>query len=172
MKHFSRSILLPIALSSPALLQAQVPVQGAPDHARLLASADPRLAANKRLVYDFWREVMEAGRADLSRKYLAESYIQHDPTQPSGQAGFASALAKSVRPTAIEPRVKASLVTLTAEGDLVVLGFAAEGPDPKDARKTFTTTWFDMFRVQGGRITEHWDSAPIDNEAHLRRSSR
>ena len=28
----------------------------------------------------------------------------------------------------------------------------------KDAKK-YTTTWFDMFRVEGGKIAEHWDPA-------------
>ncbi|HCE08172.1 MAG TPA: hypothetical protein DEQ40_06150, partial [Oxalobacteraceae bacterium] len=45
------------ALAAPAFVQAQVAVQANPDHAQLLASPDARLAANKRLVYDFWREV-------------------------------------------------------------------------------------------------------------------
>ena len=31
---------------------------------------------------------------------------------------------------------------------------------PKDATKKYTTTWFDMFRIEGGRIAEHWDAAP------------
>ncbi len=172
MKHTLLTFILPVALCSPPMLQAQAPVKADSDHARLLASSDARLAANKRLVYDFWREVMEAGRADLAAKYVAESYIQHDPTQPSGRAAFASALAKSAQPKAVEPRVKASLVTVAAEGDMVILCFVAEGPDPGDATKTFTTTWFDMFRVQEGKIAEHWDAAPLDAVARLHRSSR
>jgi predicted SnoaL-like aldol condensation-catalyzing enzyme len=34
-----------------------------------------------------------------------------------------------------------------------------EAPDPKDPAKKYTTTWFDMFRIQGGKIAEHWDPA-------------
>jgi len=26
--------------------------------------------------------------------------------------------------------------------------------------KKYTTTWFDMFRIEGGKIAEHWDAAP------------
>ncbi|MNL88139.1 hypothetical protein D3C87_2176740 [compost metagenome] len=44
-----------------------------------------------------------------------------------------------------------------ADGDFVVLAFAREVPDPKDATKKYTTTWFDMFRIENGKIAEHWD---------------
>jgi hypothetical protein len=67
---------------------AQVPVAPAPDHSVLLQSADPKLAQNKRLVYDFWREVFEAGQLELAEKYMAETYIQHNPNVPTGRAAF------------------------------------------------------------------------------------
>ena len=56
-------------------------------------------------------------------------------------------------------QVKAPLVAIVAEGDIVVLSFVRESPDPKDATKKYTTTWFDMFRLEGGKIAEHWDGA-------------
>ena len=63
------------------------------------------------------------------------------------------------KPTPIEARVKAPLVSITAEGDLVTLSFVREYPDPNDAEKKYTTTWFDMFRIVDGKIDEHWDPA-------------
>lgn len=138
---------------------AQVPVSRAPDHAVLLASSDVKLAQNKRLVYDFWREVFEAGHLELAEKYLAESYIQHNPTVPTGRAAFVEFFSKFKKPGPIEPKVLASLVAITAEADLVILSFVRELPDPKDPSKNYTTTWFDMFRVKDGKIVEHWDPA-------------
>ena len=38
-----------------------------------------------------------------------------------------------------------------------VAAFVREAADPKDATKKYTTTWFDMFRIENGRIVEHWD---------------
>jgi len=38
--------------------------------------------------------------------------------------------------------------------------FVRELPDPKDASKKYTTTGFDMFRIEDGKIAEHWDAAP------------
>lgn len=144
-------------LQVPAV--AQVPVSAASDHAALLASPDPKLAENKRLVYDFWREVFEAGHMELAEKYMAETYIQHNPNVPTGRAAFVDFFTKFKKPRAIEPKVAAPLVAIAAEGNLVILSFAREFADPKDSAKKYTTTWFDMFRVEGGKIAEHWDAA-------------
>src|SRR5262249_17844941 len=152
-------ITLVIALAHVGSTGAQVSVRANPDHDRLLASADPKLAANKRLVYDFWREVFEAGHMELAEKYMAESYIQHNPNVPTGRAAFVEFFAKFKKPKAIEARVAAPLVAVVAEGDLVVLAFAREVADPQDAAKKYSTAWFDMFRIEGGKIAEHWDPA-------------
>jgi predicted SnoaL-like aldol condensation-catalyzing enzyme len=32
-----------------------------------------------------------------------------------------------------------------------------ELPDLEHEGQTYTTTWFDMFRVADGKIVEHWD---------------
>src|SRR4029453_7241998 len=45
----------------------------------LLKDRDPKLAANKKLVYDFWREVLEARHLDVAEKYMRTDYIQHNP---------------------------------------------------------------------------------------------
>ena len=146
-----------LALAPAAL--AQVAVAAAADQEKLLASADPKLAANKRLVYDFWREVFEGAHMELADRYMAESYIQHNPNVPTGRAAFVEFFQRVRKPAPIEPRIKAPLVAIVAEGDLVVLSFAREHADPKDATKKYTTTWFDMFRIENGKIAEHWDPA-------------
>ena len=138
---------------------AQVPVTAGADQARMLASGDPRLAANKRLVYDFWREVFEGGHMELADRYLAESYIQHNPNVPTGRAAFVEFFTRVRKPSPIEAQIKAPVVAIVAEGDFVVLSFARENVDPRDPTRKYTTTWFDMFRLDGGKIAEHWDPA-------------
>ena len=159
MNNFSRVLVLGFALCAPLAALAQVQVKANPDHEQLLASPDPKLAANKHLVYDFWREVFEAGHMDLAPKYMTESYIQHNPNVPTGRAAFVDFFSKFVKPKPIEARVKAPLVAVVAEGDLVILTFAEEAADPKDSTRKYSTTWFDMFRVENGKIAEHWDAA-------------
>jgi len=153
----TRSLLFALLLGTAA--HAQVPVTANPDHEAMLRSHDPQLAKNKRFVYDFWRAVFEAAQMDLAPKYMSERYIQHNPLVPSGRQAFIDFFSKVRKPTPIEARVKAPLVSITAEGDLVTLSFVREYPDPNDAEKKYTTTWFDMFRIVDGKIDEHWDPA-------------
>lgn len=159
MKPIFLQLVVAVALVFPWPAHAQEPVQAISDHTQLLSSQDPRLAANKRLVYDFWREVFEGGHLDLADKYLAASYIQHNPTVPTGRAGFVDFFSRFAKPKPIAPRIKAPLVAIMAEGDLVSLVFVKEYPDPVVAGQTYTTTWFDLFRVRDGKIVEHWDPA-------------
>ena len=51
------------------------------------------------------------------------------------------------------------LVAIQADGDYVTLSFSREYVDPALKDETYTTTWFDMFRIVDGKIVEHWDSA-------------
>ena len=156
MKILLAALSLAIA---PVLAAAQMPVVAATDQAALLASPDPALAANKRLVYDFWREVFEGGHMESVDKYLAEGYIQHNPNVPTGRAGFVAVFSKMAKPQPVKPVIAAPLVSIVAERDLVILSFARQRPDPADKDKTYTTTWFDMFRIENGKIAEHWDPA-------------
>lgn len=150
-------LLCGLAVGKPAL--AQVPVLANPHHEHLMASPDPHLAANKKLVYDFWREVFEGGHFELADKYLAESYIQHNPNVATGRAAFVEFFSKVATPKPIEARAKAPLVAILADGNFVTLSFVREYDDPKNPGAKYTTTWFDQFRIENGRIAEHWDPA-------------
>ena len=125
----------------------------------LLQSNDPKLAANKKLVYDCWRELLEAGHLELADKYLAENYMQHNPGVPTGRKGFVDFFSKFIKPQPIVDTIKSPVVAIVAEGNMVVLSFAAKLPEPTDSTKTYTTTWFDMFRIENGKLAEHWDGA-------------
>ena len=154
MKTFS--LLFVLLLSAPAF--AQVEVTAGPNQEAMLQSDDPKLAANKRLVFDFWRIVLDAHRVDQAEKYMVEDYIQHNPNVPTGRAAFVGYFG-SMDPLPVAPEIKAEIVSITAEGDLVTMAHVVRYPDPNDASKTYTTTWFDMFRIENGKIVEHWDSA-------------
>jgi predicted SnoaL-like aldol condensation-catalyzing enzyme len=40
-----------------------------------------------------------------------------------------------------------------------MLSFVREMTDPAEKSKRYTTTWFDLFRIENGKIAEHWDCA-------------
>jgi len=145
-----------------SVAQAQLPVTPATDQLALLKSSDPALARNKRLVFDFWREVLEAGQMDAAAKYLAQDYIQHNPNVATGLQGFISFFSKIAKPREVRPTIQKPLISVVAEGDFVVLGWVKTIPiDPSDATHTYTTTSFDMFRIKKGHIVEHWDTATL-----------
>jgi predicted SnoaL-like aldol condensation-catalyzing enzyme len=153
-----------IACLGTALLvahaSAQLPVETHPNQAELLASDDPSLAANKKLVFDFWREVLQARQVERAPDYLAEDYVQHNPTIATGRAAFMEFFGRLPR-AAIKPTID-ELVAIVAERDLVVLAFRRELADLENEGQTYTTTWFDMFRVADGKIVEHWDYGTKD----------
>ena len=138
---------------------AQLPVRPLAPQSQLLKSSNETLARNKKLVYDMWREFIEGGHLELAEKYFAENYMQHNPNAGTGRKALVEFFSKFAKPQPIADSIKAPVVAIVAEGDLVTLSFVRELPDPNDKSKTYTTTWFDMFRIDKGKIAEHWDSS-------------
>jgi len=137
------------------------PVTGTSGAAQLalLESPDSRLADNKRLVFDAWRQIVDAGHEELADRYLDAGFIEHNPNAAPGREGFKAYFAARAE-LPVEASIRAPVVAMVAEGDLVVLATMQEHPHPSRAGRTYTTTWFDMFRVVDGRLAEHWDAAP------------
>ena len=151
-----RILVIVLTLSAVAApVSAQLPVTLHADQQALLKSSDPQLAANKKLVFDFWREVFQARNMDLAPTYMAENYMQHNPTVATGRQPFMDFFGRLERQP-VKPTID-NLVTIMAEHDLVVLAFRRELPDPKNPGQRYTTTWFDMLRIENGKIAEHWD---------------
>ena len=98
---------------------------------------------------------------ELAPKYLSKDYIQHNPNIPTGLKGFTDALGQFLKPVEVHPTIQRPLIAIVAEGDLVVMAFVDSGVNNPAAKKPYTTTAFDMFRVKGGHIVEHWDNAPL-----------
>ena len=136
------------------------PVTGATGSAQyaLLEAAEPALARNKRLVFDAWRQLFDAGREELVDLYLTEDYVEHNPNAGSGRAGARAWLAR-VEDRPIATAIGRDLVAMIAEGDLVVLVLKVELPNPYRAGDIYTTTQIEMFRIADGRLAEHWDAS-------------
>ena len=141
------------------MIAADVPqtiVSTAEGQQALLASPDPQIAANKKLVYDAYRTVVIGGHAELVERYFTPGYIQHNPNVASGRDALAGFLRGSRPARPVEPTIVLPLVSIVAERDMVMLVFRRS---EKDDQGSYATSWFDLFRIENGKIAEHWDPA-------------
>ena len=149
-----------LAASAPAL-HAQDPVVPAPDPEALFRSSDPKLNTNKQAAYHIVKDLLEAGHWEMADQFLTERYIQHNPNAASGRAGVVKFFTEvlKVKPKPIPEKTSTKVVSVVAEGDLVIVATVRDVKDPKDPAKGYTTTWFDMWRFRDGKADEHWDPA-------------
>ncbi|MGX9354527.1 nuclear transport factor 2 family protein [Roseobacteraceae bacterium S113] len=109
------------------------------------------IAENKSLVKNMMAEVFAARDASAVDRYFTEDYIQRNPMLPSGSAVIKTFLSRPKEPDA--PAVPPNeMHRIIGEGDLVATHstYYNFGPVPMIA--------FDIFRIEDGRIAEHWDN--------------
>ena len=137
------------------------PLSVATDQQALLASADPKLARNKKHVYDFWRIVYEAGHMERAAEFMAPEYIQHNPNVESGRDAFVATMSRARPKRPVEPVSRFPIIDIIAERDIVMVMWARKVRDRENPAHIYEMTWFDVFRVDDrtGLISEHWDSS-------------
>ncbi|HET6207562.1 MAG TPA: nuclear transport factor 2 family protein [Terracidiphilus sp.] len=152
-------LVLILSVGLAPVLRAQEPVVAASDIDALFRSPDPKLQANKMVVYGIYRDLLQAGHWELAGRYLTERYIQHNPNAASGRDGVVKFFTEvlKVKPTPIPARLTSPIVAVLAEGDMVTVLSVADRKD--SAGKAYTTTWFDTWRIKEGKADEHWDCA-------------
>jgi predicted SnoaL-like aldol condensation-catalyzing enzyme len=155
--------LAAILVAAATTSHAQDPVVAASNPDALFTSKDPKLHVNKQAAYHIVKDLLEAGHWELADKYLTERYIQHNPNAASGRDGVVNFFTEvlKVKPKPSPEKMATKVVSVVAEGDLVVVAFVREMKDTKDPGKAYTTTWFDMWRFKDGRADEHWDPAAL-----------
>jgi len=148
-----------LAALAPATLQAQS--INPPTVAQTSPAMTEPERRNLAFVLDWWREVIQGGHLELSSKYQADDYIQHNPNVPTGRAAFVSFFENVVGVKPANP-IPATLdpapVVSGARGDFVFLVFEEESPDPRDATKSYHHNSFEVLRLANGKVQEHWDS--------------
>src|ERR1700730_10515317 len=89
MRMFGTLLLSSIVVFVCAATFAQTPVTpNAKPPEELAKSSNQRLEADKMLVLNLFREVLEARHLDLADKYLAADFIQHNPNAANGLAAL------------------------------------------------------------------------------------
>ena len=103
---------------------------------------------SRELVQEFAQRILQDADYSVLTDYIStETYLQHNPEAADGLDGFGAAAAK----WAGEGRnlVYKTVHQVVAEGDLVLLQSEGEFGEP--------VAYWDLFRVQDGKIVEHWD---------------
>ncbi|MDR3593679.1 nuclear transport factor 2 family protein [Clostridium sp.] len=105
--------------------------------------------ANKELVKNFVQDVLIGKNPNKLKEYFdGDNYIQHNPSIADGLSGLGKAL-ESMAKSGINVKYDTIHMTL-GEGNMVLV--VGEG---SFAGKH--TSYYDLFRVENGKIAEHWD---------------
>ncbi len=111
---------------------------------------------NLRRAEEWWRTVLMGGRLDQVEEYMTERYIQHNPNVPTGRDGFVEFFSAFAQPGPIPEEFPPTDVKF-AKGDYVVFVWEREAEDPETG-EPYNYSFFDVVRMQDGRVDEHWDS--------------
>ena len=105
--------------------------------------------ANRELVIEFYDRIFNRHEVVEGAEVMAEDYIQHNPNVPTGKAPFVSYFTTFFRDN---PQSRARIVRSATDGGLVYLHIHSTN-GPEDRGRAIV----DIFRVQDGKIVEHWD---------------
>ncbi len=151
-----------LILAGAGVARAQAPVVGHPDPESLFTDPDPKLHANKQVALHIVRDLLEANQWSEAPKYLTQEYIQHNPLVASGLEPVMKFFGgRTPGPIPDRRSWRTQVVAVVADDDLVVVAFRRELPNPRAPGQTYTTTWFDMWRIKDGKADEHWDYGTI-----------
>jgi predicted SnoaL-like aldol condensation-catalyzing enzyme len=117
------------------------------------------LEKNKETVVAFFaRAFNDHEPADAVAKYVGSRYIQHNPDTPDGAAAFVESTKKFI---AQNPKLSVDIKRVIAEGDLVVThDLVKVSPEQRGL------AGIDIFRLENGKIVEHWDARqPVPEKA-------
>ena len=107
----------------------------------------------EQIVVDFYMEVFvrKGSVKAVAEKYMHPDYIQHNPFVPDGRDGMVTALTKYMKKR--KASAKTVIKNVFSDGDYVILhvhSYDTAKDDPGHAG-------MDIFRVENGKIMEHWD---------------
>lgn len=117
-----------------------------------------RQQANIDLVMAMWDGVIYRADREAVMRYVHPDYKQHNPNVLPGREGVLQLVELIANPVpGIEPAAHKTFNRAVAQGEYVVIIWDQDQPDPHNPGQTYVGQAFDMFRVAGGQVVEHWD---------------
>jgi predicted SnoaL-like aldol condensation-catalyzing enzyme len=113
----------------------------------MLKSVNQQLEENKKLVASLYQEIFGDKNIDAVDKYVGDNYMQHNPAVADGKEALKAALKIWFKGA---PKEKIDIQHIGADGNFVYIHTKS-----KQGNKTISV--IDIFRVDGGKVVEHWD---------------
>jgi len=110
-------------------------------------AADPE--TNKKIVIEFYNKALNDKDFEAAAKHFGPRYIQHNPNVPDGIEAFKGLVTMLKEKF---PNAKSEIKRAFAEGDFVILHVHSVREPGQRGRAIV-----DMFRLENGKIVEHWD---------------
>ena len=152
--HSSSAVLLVLVIFSVScnprdsnIWGNQAVIDSLSHQVRVLTDSISKSVNNKKLVAAFYQELFGDKNIEAIDKYIGDIYIQHNPSLPDGKEAIKDAAGKWFQGA---PKDTIDLHHLGADGDFVYIHTKAKFGD-----KTFSV--LDIFRLENGKIVEHWD---------------
>jgi len=113
--------------------------------------ANEQTERNKKLVTNFYQEVLFEGKYQKIDKYMGTKYIQHNPNVADGKEGLKD-LVKSFIPKTGKVKPFGEIKRVMADNNLVILHVKTYHFPGKNGGSLV-----DIFRIKDNKIVEHWD---------------
>ena len=116
-----------------------------------IAADAAQMEANKKVVIDFYDKAINKKDFDAAKVHFGSKYIQHNPRAadgPEGLKAFIDFLKSKF------PQYQSTFKRVFADGDYVIV-HVHNIPEPGHRGRAI----IDIFRMENGKIVEHWDVA-------------
>ena len=125
--------------------------------AQVIRADEALTERNKTIVRDFYTTVLIGRNVDAAPRFLRPDYIQGNPGNhvPTGLKGFMDTFRECFAQK-LPSDYKRELLNVVGGNDMVVV-YVRQTWTGKDGQHHQALA-FDMFRIQGGMIAEHWDA--------------
>jgi predicted SnoaL-like aldol condensation-catalyzing enzyme len=118
-----------------------------------------RLAANKQLILDYFREVVAAFDVAAVKKFVADDFVLHGADALVGLPAFEAILRRDFGDhPPLDPATVPMLppTFVVAEGDLVTICFYMPAAEPGQPGAVYDLFAYNTYRIQNGKIAERW----------------